>query len=124
MVDPLSSDLASLRIDRGAPSAPRPYARVFVSLVAVAALGAVLWLAVLPRVQGQLFQSEVTLTEIEMVSPAQASVTVTSTGYVVPQIISKVGAKIAGRVAHVAVKEGDTVKAGDLIARLDDADQK
>jgi HlyD family secretion protein len=124
VADPLSSDLASLRIDRSAPPAARPYVRIFASLAAVALVGAVVWLGVLPRIEGKIFQSEVTLTEIAMVSPAQATVTVTSTGYVVPQILSKVGAKIAGRVAHVAVKEGDSVKAGDLIARLDDADQR
>ncbi len=124
MADPLSSDLASLRIDRGAPPAPRPYARILLTLAAFALASAIVWLAVLPRVEGQIFQAEVTLTEIAMVSPVQSTVTVTSTGYVVPQVVSKLGAKIAGRVSHVAVKEGDTVKAGDLIARLDDADQR
>jgi HlyD family secretion protein len=59
-----------------------------------------------------------------MVSPAQASVTVTSTGYVVPQVISKVGAKIAGRVAKVNIKEGSVVKAGDVIAQLEATDQR
>ena len=124
MSDPLSSDLASLRIDRGAPPAPRPYFRIFLTLAGLAGAAAVVWLAVLPRVQSQIFQSEVTLTEVAMVSPVQSTVTVTSTGYVVPQVVSKLGAKISGRVSYVAVKEGDTVKAGDLIARLDDADQR
>jgi RND family efflux transporter MFP subunit len=66
----------------------------------------------------------VSLTEVSTISPAQSLVLVTSTGYVVPQSWSKVGAKIPGRLAQVLVKEGDTVKAGDVIATLDDADQK
>lgn len=59
-----------------------------------------------------------------MISPSQSEVQVTATGYVVPQRTSKVGAKIPGRIAKVFVKEGDTVKEGDVIARLEDADQK
>jgi RND family efflux transporter MFP subunit len=78
----------------------------------------------LPRVKGEIFQQEVSTTEIAMVSPVQSTVTVTSTGYVVPQVISKVGAKIAGRVSKVNVKEGDSIKAGAVIAQLDDADQR
>jgi RND family efflux transporter MFP subunit len=95
-----------------------------VILAALAALSAVAYVGVVPRLKGELFQQEVQITEVSMVSPVQSTVTVTSTGYVVPQVISKVGAKIAGRVARVAVKEGDTVKAGALIAQLDDADQR
>jgi RND family efflux transporter MFP subunit len=49
---------------------------------------------------------------------------VTSTGYVVPQVQSKVGAKVSGRLAQVFVKEGDVVKAGDIIATLQDSDQR
>jgi RND family efflux transporter MFP subunit len=124
VADPLSSDLASLRIDRGAPSATRSYVRTLVILAVVGALSAVAYVGVVPRLKGELFQQEVQITEVSMVSPVQSTVTVTSTGYVVPQVISKVGAKIAGRVVRVAVKEGDIVKAGALIAQLDDADQR
>ncbi len=124
MADPLSSDLAALRIDRGAPPASKPYLRILAMVAGLGLVGAAAYAVVLPRVKGEIFQQEVTATEIAMVSPVQSTVTVTSTGYVVPQVISKVGAKIAGRVARVLVKEGDTVKAGALIAQLEDADQR
>jgi HlyD family secretion protein len=124
VADPLSSDLASLRIDRGAPSASRSYARMLLVLVALAAVGFAVYAVAIPRLKGEIFQQEISATEVTMVSPVQSTVTVTSTGYVVPQVISKVGAKIAGRVARVLIKEGDTVKAGDVIAQLDDADQR
>jgi RND family efflux transporter MFP subunit len=42
----------------------------------------------------------------------------------VPQTISKVGAKVAGRVAKVHIKEGSTVKAGDVLAELDAVGQQ
>ena len=77
-----------------------------------------------PLLEARLFKTEVALTEISMVSPAQASITVTSTGYVVPQRISKVGAKVAGRVAKVHIKEGSTVKAGDVLAELEPTTQQ
>jgi RND family efflux transporter MFP subunit len=124
VVDPLSSDLASLRIDRAAPRATRSYGRVLLILAGVGAFAFAVYAVAVPRLKGEIFQQEIQTTEVAMVSPVQSTVTVTSTGYVVPQVISKVGAKIAGRVARVAVKEGDTVKAGDLVAQLDDADQK
>lgn len=120
----LSQDLASLRIDRGAPKKRSPWitAVVVLFVLGAAALGA--YSVLLPKLKAQFFKTEVSVTEIALVSPAQAQVTVTSTGYVVPQTISKVGAKVSGRVAKVNVKEGDTVKAGAVIATLDQADQQ
>ncbi len=124
MADDLSQDLASLRIQRDAPRAPRPFARVLLVVALVAGAAAAVYYVALPKVTSQLFKSEVSLTEIALISPAQASITVTSTGYVVPQVISKVGAKTSGRVAKMNVKEGDSVKAGDVIAVLEEANQR
>ncbi|HEX9298426.1 MAG TPA: efflux RND transporter periplasmic adaptor subunit, partial [Polyangiaceae bacterium] len=77
-----------------------------------------------PALQSRVFKTEVAVTEIAMVSPAQAAITVTSTGYVVPQTISKVGAKLAGRVAKVMVKEGSVVRMGEVLAELEATDQR
>lgn len=121
--DQLSSDLASLRIDRDAPRPPSALRRLVVPVLVVAAVG-VAGLYAYQRLEGQLFKQEVKTTEIAMISPSQADVTVTATGYVIPQITSKVGSKLPGRIAKVNVKEGDTVNAGDVIAQLEDADQK
>jgi RND family efflux transporter MFP subunit len=123
VTDQLSSDLASLKIHRDAPPAPssaRRWVWTLVVLGALAAGGYAAYGALAPRV----FKEQVAITEVAMISPVQASVVVTSTGYVVPQSWSKIGAKIPGRIAQVNVKEGDQVKAGDVIATLDDADQK
>jgi len=122
--DPLSTDLAALRIDRAAPRGPKPYARIAVTAALIAAAAGGVYTLVLPRLTNQIFQQEVSATEIAMVSPVQSTVTVTSTGYVVPQVVSKVGAKVPGRVAKVNVKEGDTIKAGQVIATLEDSDQR
>ncbi|HTJ84396.1 MAG TPA: efflux RND transporter periplasmic adaptor subunit, partial [Polyangiaceae bacterium] len=57
--------------------------------------------------------------EVLSISPAQASIDVTSTGYVVPQSVAKVGSNVVGRVVTVNVKEGQAVHAGDVLFELD-----
>jgi len=121
--DQLSSDLASLRIDRDAPRPPSALRRLIVPVVSVITIGVVA-LYGYQRAEGALFKQEVKTTEVAMISPSQADVTVTATGYVIPQITSKVGSKLPGRIAKMNIKEGDTVKEGDVIAQLEDADQK
>jgi HlyD family secretion protein len=124
--DQLSSDLASLRIDRDAPTPPSGSAgmrRVIVPIAVVAAIGAVGYFG-WTKLEGQILKQEVKTTEVALISPSQAEVQVTATGYVIPQRTSKVGAKLPGRLAKVFVKEGDTVKEGDVLAQLEDADQK
>jgi multidrug efflux pump subunit AcrA (membrane-fusion protein) len=121
VTDQLSSDLASLRIERDAPSGPSPVRRALVPLLAVAGVGALGYVAY-AKLEGQLFKQEVRTTEVAMISPSQAEVQVTATGYVIPQRTSKVGSKLPGRLAKVLVKEGDTVHEGDVIAQLEDTD--
>jgi RND family efflux transporter MFP subunit len=123
VTDQLSSDLASLRINRDGPTPPSAIRRFGLPLVLVGALGAggvVGW----HKLEGQIFKQEVKTTEVAMISPSQADVQVTATGYVIPQLTSKVGAKLPGRLAKVNVQEGDTVKQGDIIAQLEDNDQR
>jgi HlyD family secretion protein len=48
--------------------------------------------------------------------------TVSATGSVIAQSSAKLAFKTAGRIAEVSVKPGDTVKAGQVLARLDTTD--
>ncbi len=124
MNDRLSSDLASLRISRDEPP-PRSFkwGRVVIALVILGALAGAAAIGI-PIAQAKLWKTEIATTEVSLVSPAQASIDLTSTGYVVPQTVVKVGAKLVGRISEVNVKQGDQVKAGDVLFRLDPADQK
>src|SRR3974390_1798546 len=125
MDDRLSNDLASLRIDRNEP--PRSSGRVLrwvAGLLVVGALGVAGWRVGMPAIEARVFQTEVTLTEIAVVSPAQAQVQLTSTGYVVPQVTSDIAAKGLGRVTRVHIKEGDKVKTGQVLIDLDPSDQR
>ncbi len=124
MSDQLSSDLASLRISRDEPPPSRGRAwRILAGLTLAAAL-LVAGRAAYPHVEAKLFKTEVGVTTISLVSPVQASIDLTSTGYVVPETSAKVGAKVIGRVARVLIKQGDKVKAGQVLFELDAADQK
>jgi RND family efflux transporter MFP subunit len=119
----LSNDLASLKIQRDEDPERRGPLRIVLALGLLASMGGGVAYAY-PRLKGEVFKTEIGITEIALISPAQASITVTSTGYVVPQIIARPGAKIPGRLAKVLVKEGDVVKSGQVLAELEDADQK
>jgi RND family efflux transporter MFP subunit len=125
MSDELSSDLASLRINRNEPPARNRSAlravSIGVGVLAVGALGAVFGA---PKVEGILFKTEVMKGEITLISPAQASVSLTSTGYVIPTVSVRVGISFNARVAKVLVKEGDAVKAGATLLEFDAAGQE
>ena len=123
MTDQLSSDLASLRINRDVPTPPSPVRRAVVPVLVIGgilAVGYVGWL----KLEGTILKQEVKTTEVALLSPSQAEVTVTATGYVIPQRTSKVGSKLPGRLAKVLVSEGETVKEGQLLAQLEDEDQR
>jgi len=124
MSDQLSNDLASLKIDRERNPERKSPLRYLVIGAAVLAVAAVAYFAALPYLESKIFKTEVAVTEISLVSPAHASIELTSTGYVVPQTVSQVAAKVPGKVASVAVQQGDTVKAGDVLLELDLVDQK
>jgi HlyD family secretion protein len=127
MTDQLSTDLASLRISRDDQREPAPrrfaWGRMVVVVVVLVGLGAGYWFGK-PAIEAKIFRTEVDLTEIAVVSPAQAAVDLTSTGYVIPQTVAKVGAKVVGRISKVNIKEGQKVKAGDVLFELDPTDPK
>ncbi|MBK8481792.1 MAG: efflux RND transporter periplasmic adaptor subunit [Proteobacteria bacterium] len=125
MSEELSRDLASLRIDRSAEEAPPrrwPGRLLLLALLAGAALGARTF--VWPALSGRVFRTAVSVTEVLTMSPAEARVELTATGYVVPQRASRLTPQIEGRLAQVTVKEGDLVRAGQPLVRLEDADRR
>jgi RND family efflux transporter MFP subunit len=120
----LSSDLASLKIDRDVRPDRGPAFRAVVYLVLLGGIAGAAYFVGWPYLASRIYKTNVEVTEVVMQSPAQDSMMFTSTGYVVAQVSSKVSAKIAGRIAEMKVKENDVLKQGDVIARLEDVDQK
>jgi RND family efflux transporter MFP subunit len=78
----------------------------------------------MPYLETKYWKTEVRLTEISVYLPSQAAVELTSSGYVEPQRVSRVGSKIPGRVARVHVREGDRVEKGALLVELEQADRE
>jgi HlyD family secretion protein len=124
MSNTLSSDLASLKIDRDAK--PRqgggPLRTIVVWLVLIGVAIAA-YVVARPYLESKFFKTEVAISEIASLSPAQASIELSSSGYVVPQVRSQVGARIPGRVVKLLVKEGMRVEAGQVLIELERADQ-
>jgi HlyD family secretion protein len=123
MSDQLSSDLAALKIDRVAPPSRGGPLRLLLVLGALGGVAAAAYLYALPLLTAKVFKTEVEVTEIASVSPAQARIELTSSGYVIAQVESKLGAKVAGKVGRVFVKQGAHVQAGDILFLVDPADQ-
>lgn len=125
MSDQLSSDLASLKIDRSAPrpKGKSPLGTIVVVVLLLGAAGAGYKLG-LPYLEAAVFKTEVDVTEVITMSPAQASVELTSTGYVVAQSVSAVASKVMGKVLKQHVREGAKVKAGDVLLEIDPTDQQ
>jgi RND family efflux transporter MFP subunit len=121
--DQLSQDLVSLKIDRETKPRGR-LARVAVVVVVLTGLAVAAAAVGYSKVRSALRTTEVTLGEITLVSPAQAQVQLTATGYVVALVYAKVASKVPGRIAEIFVEEGDTIEKGAKVARLEDVDFK
>lgn len=117
------ADLSSLRINRSSPDAQSPrksrsYGKLFIwLLVFIALLVAGIFLKALfdPGV-------EVQLATASMSSPSQANAVLTASGYVVARRKAAVASKGTGTLVFLGVDEGDKVKKGQIIARLEDSD--
>jgi HlyD family secretion protein len=122
--DQLSSDLASLSIDRTNRSSSGGAKRFVVWLVVLGAIAYGVYAFALPQLQSQVLKTEVSVTELSTYSPMQAAVELTSSGYVEAQRVSRVGAKIPGRVSVQHVRQGQKVKKGDPLLELEQADRQ
>jgi HlyD family secretion protein len=119
----LSADLASLKIDRDRPPSRGGPMRLALIALVLAGLGGAAYVGI-PYVKARAFKLEVDVTEIALISPAQAQVELTSTGYVKPQTTSLVTSKVTGKVSKMHVTQGARVNAGDVLFELEVSDQK
>jgi RND family efflux transporter MFP subunit len=117
-------DLASLRIDRSQQGVGSQRKRfrwlrkiaLWASVVGGLVAGLLfLWGILNPPIEVQLVTASLT-------SPAQANAVLTASGYVVARRKAAVASKGTGTLVFLGVEEGDKVKKGQVIARLDDSD--
>ncbi len=64
----------------------------------------------------------VEITTVSRVSPSQANAVLTASGYVVAQRKASIASKATGRLVYLGYEEGDRVKKGQIIARIESAD--
>ena len=124
-MDAKQADLSALRINRAAqaaaPSTPRHWRWL---AIGVPTGVAVLVGAILLRTSGALASAvPVRLTRATLASPRSGALLVAS-GYVVAQRKAAVASKGTGRLVYLGVVEGDRVRAGQVIARIEDSDIK
>ena len=118
-------DLSSLRINRsdppaaGKPKSKLPYRLTVAGVLAVVAFG--VYYLISRALDPTL---EVQLTTVTLSSPSQANAVLTASGYVVAQRKAAVASKATGRLEYLGVVEGDKVKKGQVIARLENSDIK
>jgi RND family efflux transporter MFP subunit len=118
-MDDKSALLNQLRIDRTAesPASVRKWLWLIVVLVAVAVLTVGTWLWHRPS------GIPVRLAEAQPVADAAAASAgsiLDASGYVVARRQATVASKITGKMVELDIEEGDHVKEGQVIARLDD----
>jgi len=116
-------DLSRLRIDRDAPSPELRRALRRNGLLAAAAVVIIGGVVVMARRGSAVPVQAVVVTGLDAGRGGAAGATaVTANGYVVARTRASVSAKVAGRLAYLAVSEGSYVRQGEVIARLENAD--
>ncbi len=126
MSDNLSQDLKSLKINRE----PKVRARgrkwwlIIAALVLIALLVAA-GVAFIPDTRMSALGAkprEVEVTTVTRQSAGAGDVILTAGGYIIPRVRVEVSSKTSGRVEELNVDKGDTVRTGQVLARLDNVE--
>jgi RND family efflux transporter MFP subunit len=115
------ADLSALRIDR--QSDPEDQNKTPKGkFVLIAAILAMVFVATYFAFSKMKAAPVVSVADVTMVSPSQADAILTASGYVVAQRQAAIASKGTGRLEYLGVEEGDAVKTGQIIARLEHTD--
>jgi RND family efflux transporter MFP subunit len=115
-----NEDLSKLKIEKTTFSI-KPRKRKKIVLAAGVIIGVVVLLVLFS--QGVLSPAvEVEAVSVSMTYPSQTFTILNSSGYVVAQRKAAVASKVTGRIVSLSVEEGNHVKAGQIIARLENDD--
>jgi RND family efflux transporter MFP subunit len=118
-MDSKNVDLSSLKIDRSENNRNKSKTKYFVYVALIVAILITAYFII-----GSISTSvvEVKLTTVVKQSPGRSSAVLTASGYIVAQRKASVSSKGTGVLVYLGVVEGDKVKKGQIIARLDDRD--
>lgn len=118
-MDSKNADLSSLKIDRSENNEGKSNSKYIIyAVIAIIVITAGYF--AISSFSNEAF--EVKLTTVIMQTPGRSSAVLTASGYVVAQREASVSSKGTGVLVYLGVVEGDKVKKGQIIARLDDRD--
>jgi RND family efflux transporter MFP subunit len=119
-------DLSKLKIKREEESSPgpqepphKPHFAYLMYLAGVLFLGIGIYFIIRNII---IEDPIVDVTSVSYISPAQAEAILTANGYVVAQRKAAIASKATGRLVYLGYKEGDRVKEGQIIARIESED--
>ena len=118
-MDSKNADLSSLKIDRSNNNEGKSKSKYIIYTVIAVILIVVGYFAISSFSSSAV---EVKLTTVVKQSPAKSNAVLTASGYVVAQRKASVSSKGTGVLVYLGVVEGDKVKEGQIIARLDNRD--
>jgi multidrug efflux pump subunit AcrA (membrane-fusion protein) len=110
-----TADLSALKIRRDERPERARWVLPALATLLVAAIGAALIWAPAFRLRAQ----EISVTRVALVTPTQASTVLTASGYIVARSKAEISPKSVGRVAWMNLEEGQKVRRGELVARLE-----
>jgi RND family efflux transporter MFP subunit len=115
-------DISSLKIDRAQRKNPETrgkYIKTGIIILLFAAIAYTLFYFF-----GDIFDPplEVKMTTAIMQTPTESEALLTGNGYVVAQRKASIASKAMGRLVYLKVVEGDRVRKGEVIGRLEDTD--
>jgi RND family efflux transporter MFP subunit len=121
-MDNKHTDLSFLKIDRNAPGSDEGDGKK--KIVVLSSLGAVALIAALALFVFNSSSSAeyVELGTVALTTQAQENSLLTASGYIVAQRKAAVASKGTGRLEYLGVIEGDRVKQGQVIGRLESSD--
>lgn len=120
MTETQNTDLSFLKIDRNAQREPEPRNNAHLYYVGGAVVAVALLLYYFFGSRSAEVKAE--LGTVLMTTPAQESSVLTASGYIVAQRKAAVASKGTGRLEFLGVIEGDRVKQGQIIGRLENSD--
>jgi len=117
------NDLSSLKISRDKRQSDRPRSKAWQLIAVLIVLAAIVvaWFMVKEKIKPG---TSVRVTTVRMITGSTAGAKLVASGYVVAQRKAEVASKGTGRLEYLGFEEGDTVKRGVIIARLDNEDIK
>lgn len=118
-----NADLSALRINRNSPQEKggrAPWGKIITIVLLLVILGGGAWYVFAGS--SLLGGEEVEVAIASLSSPSQANSILAASGYVVAERKASVSSKLTGRLTSLYVIEGDNVKEGQIIGRIESAD--